>query len=289
MANPVIKWAGGKRQLVPELLKHVPGQGYHYYEPFCGGAALFFALRDEGRFHTWHLNDANPDLVNVYTQVRDNVEAVIARLKLQDQITAELGLRAAYLGARDCFNDKRVTDPLHRVAHFIALNAHGFNGLCRYNKKGGFNVPCGKFAKTPVLMDKADNLRAASQALKGVEITCGDFDRALEKNELASWSVKAGDVVYFDPPYFPAGTTANFVGYTGDGFTVADQIRLRDLAVTLVGRGVRVILSNSDTEATRKLYAGPEFVMHEVQARRAVNCKADKRGKVGELIIVGRL
>lgn len=284
-AEPFLRWVGGKRQLVDELTSHfdIPLKGA-YYEPFVGGGALFFHLKAmHGALGLKaSINDANPDLVNVYVQVRDNVEAVIEELKQLDVDAGENGMKAVYLLVRDLFNTvtKKGT-PLH-AADFIALNAWGFNGLCRYNRKGQFNVPCGKFAKTPVLMDKAENLRAASQALKGVTITCGDFAAAVG-------DAKRGDLVYFDPPYIPASATSDFTSYTSDGFGAAEQRCLAGVAAALVARGVHVILSNSDTPATRKLYsAHPCWALHEVQARRAVNCKASKRGKVGELIIVGR-
>lgn len=289
MASPVIKWAGGKRQLVPELLKHLP-EGWWpadktYYEPFVGGGALFFDLKTKYPMLRAHLNDANPHLINVYTHARDEVEAVIGTLGELDRWLAANGLRDTYAKIRHLFN----TSPSKGVlpaAWFFALNAWGFNGLCRYNKSGGFNVPVGKFKKVPVLMDKAENLRAASRALADVEITCGSFDAAVTR-------ARGGDLVYFDPPYIPKTVTSDFTSYTADGFNGTDQEVLRDCAVALVERGVYVILSNSDTPLTRSIYkSSPHrrmtFDLHEVQARRAVNCNAKKRGKVGELIIVGR-
>jgi len=298
MASPILKWVGGKRGLVPELLKHVPDDFNDYYEPFCGGAALFFALDAEpGAFLHLndHLNDSNPHLINVYTQVRDNVEEVIDRLKLADSIAFAPGadFRANYMAVRGLFNDERVVEPSHRAAYFIAINRWGFNGLWRVNKKGECNVPPGRFfdarrrvPQTPPLMNHAKTLRAASAALKGVEITCGDFAQAVK-------GAKAGDLVYFDPPYIPVTTTADFTSYTAEGFDGDAQKRLLVEADILTHRGVHVIISNSDTPHTRKLL---EYIpgradfwqLHEVQARRAVNCNAKKRGKVGELIIVGR-
>lgn len=290
MTEPCLKWIGGKRQLVPELLKHVNAAmngawDANYFEPFAGGAALFFALRSEnpGAVLVPHLNDANPHLVNVYTQIRDNPEIVISVLAHLDSRLLRSGLPATYALVRDQFN-AGTASKTGMAAAFIAMNAWGFNGLCRFNKKGGFNVPCGKFAKTPVLLDKASNLRAVSEALQGVEITCGSFEAAVRDAE-------EGDLVYFDPPYIPASATSDFTSYTSDGFNAADQEVLRDLAIKLSARGVHVILSNSDTPAARQLYQidglEPHFLLHEVQARRAVNCRADRRGSVGELIIVG--
>jgi DNA adenine methylase len=297
MAEPFLRWVGGKRQLALELGKYVP-KFKDYYEPFVGGGALFFAVasgRDlaEGlwpggtpKFKV-HLNDANPHLMNTYIQVRDNLSAVLGGLVTWDNVCRRHGLPEAYKECREIFNLHinslaASLDPL-KAARFIALNAWGFNGLCRFNKKGGYNVPCGKFAKTPVLMDKEANLRGVSQALQGVKLTCGDFAESVE-------GAQRGDFVYFDPPYIPASATSNFTGYTEGGFSDDDQRRLVDVAAKLVDQGVQVVLSNSDTPRTRHLYSLRSYWdLHEVRARRAVNCKSDKRGKVGELIIVGKI
>ena len=282
MAEPFLKWVGGKRQLVPELLKHVPDTCARYYEPFVGGGALFFELRERKAFKHACLNDANLDLIHTYQQVRNHVEDVIDILDGLDCGQKINGLKEEYLKVRELFNHRSpINNPARRAAWFIAMNAWGFNGLCRYNQKGGFNVPCGKFSKTPVLLSKADNLRAASIALKSAVIASTDFGASIH-------SAVKGDLIYFDPPYIPVNATSNFTGYTGVGFDMSHQHRLMAFAVALVDRGVHVILSNSDTPATRKLYKDKGFTLHEVQARRAVNSNASKRGKVGELIIVGR-
>lgn len=294
MAKPFIKWIGGKRQLVPELLKHIPQleEIGTYYEPFIGGGALFFTLQEiyeakMGKPLKATINDANPHLVGVYRQVRGNVRAVIDTLEGLDCSVGINGFKEAYSRIRTSFNEDthNYVHPARRAGWFLAMNAWGFNGLCRYNHSGGFNVPCGKFSKTPVLLDKADNLYHVSDVLKDVLINQGDFAKSVV-------SAKKGDLIYFDPPYFPINATSDFTSYTKEGFDAKDQIRLHDLALLLVERGAWVILSNSDTPATRELYghkrSASYFALHKVQARRAVNCNAAKRGKVGELIIVGK-
>lgn len=283
MAYPCIKWVGGKRQLLPELVKHLPETlpGI-YLEPFIGGGALFFHLHGVGRLTAGvHLNDSNPDLVNVYLSLRDEPETVIGHLhQLQDErrIFDATGRKAHYLEQHSRFNHSG--NDAMKAARFIYLNRFGFNGLCRYNAAGGFNVPAGKFAIEPGL--DFDNLRAVSAALQGVQITCNDFESAIA-------GAVAGATVYCDPPYIPLDTTSSFTSYTDKGFDGRDQVRLRDMAVGLSHKGVTVILSNSDSPVVRELYGtGGLFELHPIQARRAINCDASKRGTVGELIIVAR-
>lgn len=301
MASPPLRWVGGKRQLVPELLTHVNeamrgAWDVDYYEPFAGAAALFFALRAEnpGAVLTPHLNDANRHLINFYLALRDAPDDLLQACESLDRSLTKHGHEETYPAIRDAFNAAHASVALGAPSHaalFFAINRWGFNGLWRVNRKGECNVPPGRFydarrrvAEMPRLAAYFDNLREVSKALQGVEITHGDFATATEDAE-------AGDLVYFDPPYLPASLTSNFVGYTGDGFGWEDQVRLRDHAKTLAARGVHVILSNADVPAARKLYQleglDTYFAVHRVEARRAVNCDATKRGKVGELIIVG--
>lgn len=289
--NPILKWVGGKRGLLPELRKHVGGldRATGYFEPFLGGGALFFDLAP---FVTT-ISDTNPHLINLYIQVRDDVAALVRVLTdLQAERAARGDDRVFFLQVRQAFNLRAVEGSersLFTAAAFLVINRLGFNGLWRVNRKGLCNVPPGKF-KATVDIVRADDLRAASLALCSAIIACADYETALMQ-----YRPLAGDVVYFDPPYIPASATSNFVGYTGDGFNAHDQKVLAITARDLVERGVRVILSNSDTPLTREIYRNmtidglPAFTLHEVQARRAINCVPGKRGAVGELIIVGRM
>ena len=266
--TPFLKWVGSKRQLLPELRKHVPTSFERYFEPFVGGGALFFDVAPRVAF----LGDQNSRLVTTYKGVRDHVEELIALLKTYPyEKEFYLAMRAKDI------DDFQKYGAVEVAAWFIYLNRAGFNGVYRVNKSGGFNVPFGKYTN-PVICQE-DALRAASKTLQQVKFFMGDF-------ELTTAGARAGDFVYFDPPYVPVSATADFTAYTADGFGAADQIRLRDYARALAERGVYVVLSNSDTEPVRDLYRGKPFVLHEVQARRAVNSNAAKRGKVGELIIV---
>lgn len=276
-AKPFIKWAGGKRRLVPELLSRAPDVFGAYHEPFMGGAALFFGLlanrtiRGHDLDTPWAtLSDTNLRLVRTFRAVRDDVEGLIARLADY----AEAHGRDQYYEVRALPVDEMEHDA-DVGAWFIYLNKTGFNGLYRVNRKGGFNVPIGRY-KNPNICD-ADNLRAASRALQGAEIRHETFDAVLDRAE-------AGDLVYFDPPYVPASATASFTSYTKSGFDLDDQARLRDVARALKERGVAVLLSNSDTPPVRDLYRRG-FTKRQVMMTRAINSKASKRGAVPELII----
>ena len=266
-ATPFLKWAGGKRQLLPEIQKHIPAKFGNYLEPFLGGGALFFNLHSAGWLtgRVW-LGDSNAELIDTYKAVRDNVEKLIVSLNAH----AKLHSSARYYAVRGM----RTMPGVARAARMIYLNRTGFNGLYRVNKKGGFNVPFGKY-ENPTICNP-DNLRACATALKSVELVPGDFA-----------GVKAfsdrGDFVYFDPPYVPVSPTSDFTSFTPGGFGLVDQERLVDCARKLKKRGVHVLLSNADVPLVRKLYKG--FEMRHIQARRNINSKGEKRGSVGELLI----
>ncbi len=263
LPRPFLKWVGGKRQLLRELLQHVPRRFGRYHEPFLGGGALYFALQPE---HSC-LADFNTRLVATYKGVRDDVDAVVKTLSKWPYD------KDFYLKCRARSIDGKPAKQI--AAWMIYLNKAGFNGLYRVNQKGQFNVPFGRYTN-PRICDE-DNLRACSSVLGKTLLETGDFEQVLDRAE-------RGDFVYFDPPYVPVSPTASFTSYTARGFNLADQVRLRDTALALKHRGVHVLLSNSDTELVHRLY-GRGFRMRRVQASRNINCKAGKRGKVGEVIL----
>lgn len=270
-ARPFLKWAGGKRRVLPMLIDKAPHHWRHYHEPFMGGGALFFSLASQKpRPAGWaNISDQNERLVRTFLSVRDHVEDLIGHLH-----------EHAEQHGREHFNALRAQDidsatDVEVAAWMIYLNRTGFNGLYRVNKKGKFNVPFGRH-KNPTICDER-NLRACSAALAGVQIRCEGFDAVLER-------AVADDFVYFDPPYVPASKTASFTAYTAEGFTNHDQERLRDVARLLKQADVQVMLSNSDVPRVRKLYT-PGFRKHTIEVKRAINAKASTRGKVGELII----
>jgi len=262
-AKPFLKWAGGKRQLLEHLRARVPRDHGTYHEPFVGGGALFFDTAPERAV----LADWNPRLVRTYRAVRDNPEAVIARLATYPNE------KEFFLKMRERNIDAESDEDL--AAWMIYLNKTGFNGLYRVNRRDGFNVPFGRY-KNPKICD-ADNLRAASSRLQNVDILHSDF-RAVEDR------CEAGDFVYFDPPYVPASNTASFTAYTKNGFNLEDQAELRDLAMRLKEKGVSVLLSNSSVPEVHALYA-EGFERIEIFANRAINSNAAKRGKVAEALI----
>lgn len=263
-AKPFLKWAGGKRQLLPELLKHVPEKIRTYREPFLGGGALFFALAD--RLTDARLSDANAELVTAYDGIKHFDLGRIESLLRHHESTH----------SREHFRSVREARDLPwyaATARMIYLNRAGFNGLYRVNKSGQFNVPWGK--RETVSFDY-DNLRACSSALQSAQVFTADFRVAIAE-------AQDGDFVYCDPPYVPNSETANFTTYTRDGFTLEDQHALKRCALAAKERGANVLLSNSDTWKTREIYEG--WNMRTVQARRSINRDGAKRGPVGELLI----
>mgnify|MGYP000853327378 CR=1 FL=1 len=267
-ARPFVKWAGGKRQLLPDLLHRVPSSFRHYHEPFVGGGALFFALTEQNRLDGKgvRLTDINRELINTYQMVRDRVETLIALLStFKNDESFYYTIRAL---------EPSQLDEVQRAARFIYLNKTCFNGLFRENRRGQFNVPFGRYKQAQFCAP--NDLRAASRALRGVCLEVAGFD------EIAM-SCQPGDFVYCDPPYVPVSRTASFTSYNGGGFGDEDQQRLADVVRVLGERGVHVLLSNSAVPLTYALYR--ELHIEEVLARRAINSRGDRRGHVPELLV----
>jgi DNA adenine methylase len=265
-ALPLLKWAGGKRQLIDVILAHLPAKMETYFEPFVGGGAVFFALAAEGRFRHARLSDQNRELIETYRAVRDDVDEVIAELSLMDH-------------SEDDYYRIRATNPrkpARRAARMIYLNRTGYNGLYRVNRAGRFNVPFGRY-KNPKICDEA-RLRAVARALAGVELSVADFETACS-------DARCGDAVYFDPPYVPVSATARFAEYHHQPFGSHEHERLADLYRRLACKGVSTLLSNSDVPFTRGLYR--EFDVGTVAARRNINSRATARGPISELLVVG--
>jgi DNA adenine methylase len=270
--RPIVKWAGGKSQLIESILANVPETYHTYFEPFFGGGAVFFALYKKGKIHKAVISDINPEIINMYLVVRDEPSKLLNELKkLSAANTSE-----QYYKLRSEFNELSRTGAsrVWRAALFIYLNKTCYNGLWRVNKKGEFNVPFGRY-KNPSILDKT-NLLAVSEALKNVEIQLADFKATVK-------ATKKGDFVYFDPPYAPLSKTAKFTSYTKEGFENGEQERLAKTFEGLAANGIYVLESNSDMSTIRKLYT--DFEVATVKAKRFVNCKGDLRGEVNELLI----
>jgi DNA adenine methylase len=269
VASPVIKWVGGKTKLLAELIARLPERFGRYYEPFAGGAALFFRVAPERAV----LADSNPDLIGLYTCLAADVTGVIRKLEHHRTAHSE----AHYYATRTRWNDRELSwSSADRAATFIYLNKTCFNGLWRVNRSGAFNVPIGRYTDPPICVP--DTLRAASTLLERATLRCGDYRAAVA-------DAGRGDFVYFDPPYDPVTPTASFTSYTADAFGTAHQRALADTARLLVARGCRVMLSNSDTPFIRSLYKG--FQIDRVKCARAINSNAAKRGDVDEVIMTG--
>ena len=294
--RPFLKWAGGKRQLLPQLRRFVPPAFSRYFEPFLGSGAVFLDLLASGHpgSRAAVLSDTNADLIGCYAAVANRVEDVIRELQLLAS-NHEPGDRAQYYDVRDRrFNPKRRTligrkgkcdrYPADLAAMFIYLNRTGFNGLYRLNARGDFNVPIGRYAN-PQICDAA-NLRAVSVALQSLRIRvhCVSFETAVSE-------CIDGDFVYFDPPYAPLTSTSSFTSYTAKGFNDSDQKSLQEVAIALARRGCFVVISNSTAPIITDLFekdpaarrAG--LLTHRVPARRAINSNASRRGEIDEYII----
>jgi DNA adenine methylase len=265
--RPFLKWAGGKGQLLEQFARLLPEPRRYsrYFEPFVGSAALFFDLQPASA----ELTDVNSELIDCYKAVRDRVEDVI------DALAEHQYREDHYYRVRDI---PPASLPLaERAARMIFLNKTGFNGLYRVNKSGRFNVPFGRYVKPGFKQPRSlENLRACSRALQDVVIEVNDFESVLHR-------ANTGDFVYFDPPYVPLSDTSDFTAYVPGGFGPDKQRHLAEVFRKLAERDVLVMLSNSDSGDVRRLYSN--FHIHEVQAARHINAKADKRGKIAELVV----
>lgn len=256
-ARPFLKWVGGKRSIMPELIDRLPKEYGDYYEPFLGGGALFFAVQPKRAY----LSDINFHLVLTFQAVRDDLDRLIRNLKIH---TTKHN-KEYYLKARTrLFKEK---DPTKIASLFIYLNKTCFNGLYRVNKAGGFNVPMGDY-KNPAILDE-DNLRNCSKVLQGAKIHQEEFDQIKPKR---------GDFFYIDPPYHET-----YDGYNGSGFGDNEHKKLAHFCNIIDQKGGYFMVSNSDTNLVRTLYKA--YNIEKVSASRSVSCKAHQRGKENELII----
>lgn len=270
-ARPVLKWAGGKSRSLPRILEALPSKIDTYYEPFVGGAAVFFALASLGRFKRAVLSDRNAHLVGVYEAIRDDVDAVVRALRRFKYDSDE------YYRVRAI--DPAELKPAARAARMIFLNKTGYNGLYRVNSKGQFNVPFGRY-KRPNFCDE-ENLRAAARALESADLLVEDFAKVCAR-------AKPRDAVYFDPPYDPVSKTSNFTAYHHEDFGPDGHRRLAKMAGSLARRRVPIVLSNSATSFVRELYEKAGLDVSEISVSRPINSNAARRGAVPELLVTNR-
>jgi DNA adenine methylase len=272
-AQPFLKWAGGKAQLLKQFEPFFPDSIRSYCEPFLGGGAVFFHLKARFPKMRATLRDNNRELINCYEVVRDHVTELMHRLDIHREQFRDQG-ETYYYHVR---GQNNLSGAVERAARMIFLNKTCYNGLWRVNARGHFNVPVGSYRPERVSLYEKANLLAASYALRSVDLAVQDFRSTLS-------SVQPGDFVYVDPPYYPLSRTANFTSYTQEDFGPKEQQELSELFTQAAQRGVQLMLSNSDTPTTRQLYK--EFKQQTVQARRAVNCDGAKRGRISELVVL---
>ncbi|MBD3260431.1 MAG: Dam family site-specific DNA-(adenine-N6)-methyltransferase [Candidatus Altiarchaeales archaeon] len=271
MTKPFLKWVGGKQQLLNQYDQLFPKTFDSYFEPFIGGGAVFFHLQQKGITGNIRLSDSNEELINAYRVVRGHIDELIAMLKFHQENHS----KGYYYRIRELDRLPIKLNHIERAARTLYLNKTCYNGLYRVNSKGQFNSPMGSY-KNPNIANESV-LRQASEALQDAFLMSGDFSGVL------NWAMR-GDFVYFDPPYDPISDTANYTGYTANGFDDKDQFRLWVLFRDLTNRGCYCMLSNADTELVRDTYK--HFRIETVQARRAVNSKAGKRGPINEVVIL---
>ena len=266
--SPFLKWAGGKRQLLPEIRKHIPQNMNTYYEPFVGAGAVFLDLQ----FNNVVINDINSELINCYNVIKNNPEELIKELSKFKNSEEEF-YKIRNWDREENYNKR---SSVEKAARTIYLNKTCFNGLYRVSSKGFFNVPYGKY-KNPSFVN-ADNIRNLSKYFKSANITFlnKDFSAVVE-------DAKEGDFIYFDPPYYPINKTSSFKSYSKDGFSQEDQIKLKKEIDTLTGRGVKVLMSNSCCDFIKNLYVGYKII--EIEANRNINALGSKRTPVKEVLI----
>lgn len=272
-AKPLLKWAGGKGRLIPQLQQFYPKTFNKYFEPFFGGGAVFFSIQPKGESH---INDINDTLIDAYIHIRDNVSLIISELQEIERKYKDLGeeqRQELYYKMRSDFNEAE--RGIKKTVSLIFLNKTCFNGLYRENSKGHFNVPFGRYANPRICDD--ENLRATSQAFLNTHISSTSFEEATQK-------AASGDFVYFDPPYHPLNSTSSFTSYHEDGFAAKDQERLRNLFVELDKRGCYVMLSNSTAPLIEDLYKN--YRKEYVYAGRSINASGNGRGKIPELVVL---
>lgn len=268
LATPILKWAGGKGRLLAQYEPYLPTHFKRYFEPFAGGAAVFFWLRSNrgGKFPAT-LNDSNEELINCYQVVQQQPEPLLARLR---QLAAQHSTEFYYE-----VRAQQPVEAVERAARLIYLNKTCYNGLYRVNASGGFNVPVGRY-KDPSIVQE-EKIQAAHRALQGANLWNKGFDEA-------ALAARKGDFVYFDPPYQPLTATSNFTSYTKDQFGMEQQCHLAEVFKQLVKRGCHVLLSNSASDLVRNLYR--DFQQVEIQAPRFINSKSAGRSSIAELLIL---
>ncbi len=271
--KPFVKWAGGKRQLIPILSENLPQTMGTYFEPFLGGGALLFHILSERTGQKCGISDLNSDLVLTYITIRDKPDELIHSLKNHAKNYQK--------DSKSYFYSIRESNPrsaVEKTSRLLFLNRTCFNGLYRVNSKGKFNVPLGRYTNPNIVNE--ENIHSVSQVLhsRKVSIKCRDFESVLDE-------AKKDDLVYFDPPYQPVSSTANFTSYTHKSFTYNDLKRLAKLCLKLDSKGCKVMLSNSNSQEVADMFAEKQWQLKKIKANRSINSNSKKRTGHFELLI----
>lgn len=271
--KPFVKWAGGKRQLIPILDPHLPESFGTFFEPFLGGGAMLFHTITKNLKQKCIVSDLNSDLILTYVTIRDRVDDLISSLENHS--------KNYFKNSKSYYYKIRGSEPksqISKASRLLFLNRTCFNGLYRVNSKGKFNVPLGRYSHPNIVNE--ENLLSVSESLKSkkIFISCRDFSATLD-------DAKKGDFVYFDPPYQPISSTANFTSYTNRNFTYDDLNRLYLLCKKLDSRGCKFLLSNSNSKEVRKIFSNHSWKIFEIEANRAINSDSKKRTGHSELLI----
>lgn len=270
--KPFVKWVGGKTKVLPQLFNFLPEKYDRYFEPFVGGGAFLFTLQPKKAY----INDTNKVLMHMYRLLKESPTILIDLLEKIEKEYKETGdeqRKSYFLVIRERYNKEENMD--NKAAFGMFLNKTCFNGMYRENSKGGFNVPFGKY-RNPTILDKA-NLLNVSAFLKNVTLSAVTFEKAVEK-------ARAGDFIYFDPPYYPLNKTSSFTSYTQDDFGELDQIKLKSVFEYLDKKGCKVMLSNSNSKFIKDLYK--DYRIEKVKAARSINSKGSGRGKIEEVVVL---
>ncbi|HEM5202416.1 TPA: DNA adenine methylase [Streptococcus suis] len=273
LVAPVLKWVGGKRQLIEDISPLIPKKISTYVEPFVGGAAILFHLQPKKAI----INDFNDELMNVYQVIKEDPNGLIKILEKHKEANSE----EYYYETRalDRASDYENLSKEEKAGRILYLNKTCYNGLFRVNSSGQFNAPYGKY-KNPAIVNDV-TIKAVSNYFNSANIKFlnGDYKEALK-------GLRKGTFVYFDPPYMPVSSSSNFTGYTENGFGYEKQVELRDECLKLNKRGIKFLQSNSYTPEILELYSDSSvFTIKVVQAKRSINSKSDKRGEISEVLI----
>jgi len=262
--RPFLKWAGNKYRIIDRVREVLP-EGKRLIEPFAGSAAVFLNTD----YDHYIINDNNPDLIHLYTILKKEGAAFIKKCRYY--FTPHFNNEEQYYKLRKKFNGTR--DKYKRAVLFVYLNRHGYNGLCRYNLKGGYNVPFGRY-KSPYFPEK--EMLIFHKKAKNADFVLSGFEEIIQ-------SAKKGDVIYCDPPYVPLSASANFTSYSRGGFNMEKQQQLADLANEISTKGIPILISNHNTSFTRKAYDNANKIT-KFHVQRFISCNGKKRGTAGELL-----